>query len=207
MHIAADRGVRLQYLDRILIRIAYVEHERLIEPIGKLDLLDKRFRLHVFRAFIDAIVVETAFTDRDDLWALSERLVCCCIEYFAARGKLLSALSELLGVVVRLGRMHRMQSYRGVHTIVQLRQSDSGPGSIKLSTHHIHPHACIKRSLDNRIAVLIVRNEVGVRMRVKIFHTYSLRGNKFSGFLLARIAAFIFSFVSGINGLRSRTIL
>ena len=122
VHIAADRGVRLQYLDRILIRIAYVEHERLIEPIGKVDLFDKRFRLHVFRAFVDAIVVEPAFTDRDDLRILPQRFVCSGIEYLATGCELLPTLSELLSIVVRLGRMHRMQAYRGIDTLMLLSQ-------------------------------------------------------------------------------------
>src|ERR1700756_4532528 len=61
MHVAADFRMRPEHFERVVVRITDMEHERLTQSIGELDLLDERIHLNVFGTFVDTEIIESTF--------------------------------------------------------------------------------------------------------------------------------------------------
>src|SRR5262249_39827699 len=75
MYIAFHLRMRLQEPERILIRVADMEHKRFVEAVGEFYLFDERLALHVFGTLVDAVIIEAAFAYRDDARVFAEFLV------------------------------------------------------------------------------------------------------------------------------------
>jgi hypothetical protein len=66
--------------------------------------------------------------------------------------------------------MNRVEPNGGPHVVVLLRELYGGLGRIELRTDDIHPHAFVFRALNHLFSVVLVRDKIDVRMRIKIFH-------------------------------------
>src|SRR3989344_5221901 len=177
-----------------------MEHQRLFQFVGEFDLLNKCLTLYFFGLLFKPEVIEPTFTNRDDTRRTSHRFIRGHIEYFAPRSEIFASSAKLFLIVVRLGCMYWVKSDGCIHIVVLLGELNRALGRIKLRSDDIHSYPRLSRALYYRVSIFVVRDEIRMRMCVKISHyqiLFFMLGESYTFYVFERKLALPQTFFNG----------
>ncbi len=185
VYIARNLCMGFYERDRIVVGIlgalrgTDVEHERFAESVGHFDLLDEGFFLHGPGRGVVTVVIEPALAYRDHLRVAAELEILLRIEHFTAGSEFLVPFAEFLRVMVRSGRVYRVQPDSSPGIGIRMSEFDGRFRGIELSPDDIDPDIRLGGTRKDLGPIGVVGGKIEMCMGVEVAHTTLFSGTGF----------------------------